>query len=135
MAGLTVNEGLVYFANLLYKGGTQYNLTLGLFTNAAGTLSESSVWADITQPGTGSGYEERSLSQGSFTVDAQGDVTYSPQQQWTATADWTGGDVTGYYIRNQDPSPKLVHIQYRDSGTFPMTNGRVYTVDLTVDTS
>ena len=134
MAGLTVNEGLNYIASLIYPTATRYDLTIGLLTNAAGTLSETSAWADITQP-SGTGYAEIALTNGNFSVDAQGDVTYSPQLQWTAGSDWTGGDITGYYIRNQNASPVLVHIEYRDSGSFPMTNGRIYTVDLTVDTS
>ena len=133
MAGITVNEGLSYFGNVLYKGATQENLTLGLFTNAAGTLTETSAWAAVTQP-SGTGYAEITLVQGTFVVSADGTVTY-PQQQWTATADWTGGDIQGFYIRNNNGTPVLVHVQERDSGGFPMTTGRIYTVDLSVDSS
>ena len=133
MAGITVNEGLSYFGNVLYKGATQENLTIGLFTNAAGTLTETSTWSAVTQP-SGSGYAEIALVQGTFTVDANGTVTY-PQQQWAAGDDWTGGDIQGYYIRNNNASPVLVHVEYRDSGGFSMTTGRIYTVDLSVDSS
>lgn len=133
MAGITVNEGLSYFGNILYKGATQEDLTIGLFTNAAGSLTETSTWSNVTQP-SGTGYAEISLSQGTFVVDANGTVTY-PQQQWTAGADWTGGDVQGYYIRNNNASPVLCHVQERDDGGFAMTNGRIYTVDLSVDSS
>lgn len=133
MAGITVNEGLSYIGNVLYKAATQETFTIGLFTNAAGTLDETSVWAGITQP-AGSGYAEITLVAGTWTVDANGTVTY-PQQQWTAGDNWTGGDITGYYIRNNNGSPVLVHLEYRDAGSFAMTNGRIYTVDLSVDTS
>jgi len=133
MAGITVNEGLEYLGNIFYKGATQEDLTLGLFVNASGTLDEASEWADITQP-SGSGYAEISLTQGNFVVGTDGTITY-PQQTWNATADWSPGDVYGYYIRNNAGTPVLVHIQYRDDGVFTMLNGRVYTVDLSIDTS
>lgn len=133
MAGFTTNEGLEYLGTIVYKGATQQNLTLGLFTNVAGNLTTASVWADVTQP-SGSGYTEYVLGQGSFVVSSAGVVTY-PQQSWTATADWSPGGVYGYYIRNNAGTPVLLHVQYRDDGIFTMTNGRVYTVDLGIDTS
>ena len=133
MAGLTVNEGLSYIGNVLYKGSTQETFTLGLFTNTTGTLTASSEWADITQP-SGTGYAEITLVAGTFVVSADGTVTY-PQQSWTAGADWSPGDVYGYYIRNNNGTPVLIHIQYRDQGVFTMTDGKVYTVDLGIDTS
>ena len=132
MAGFTVDEGQEYIANVVYKAATQETYTLGLFTNAAGTLTTSSAWAAITQP-TGAGYAEITLVAGTFVVDAAGETTY-PQQQWTATGDWTG-TVQGYYIRNNNGSPVLVHVQYRDDAGFEMLTGRIYTVDLSVDTS
>ncbi len=133
MAGITVNEGLAYIGGVLYTGATQEDLTIGLFVNAAGTLTATSEWADVTQP-AGAGYAEIALVQGTFVVDTDGTTTY-PQQQWTATANWTGGDVQGYYIRNNNGSPVLLHVEYRLNGGFAMTNGRIYTVDLSVDTS
>lgn len=133
MAGFTTNEGLEYLGTIIYKGATQENLTLGLFTNITGDLTTASEWADVTQP-TGTGYAEVSLVQGTFVVSATGVVTY-PQQSWTATDDWTSGDVYGYYIRNNAGTPILLHVQYRDDGVFTMTEGRRYTVDLGIDTS
>ena len=133
MPGITVNEGLSYFGNVLYKAATQETYTLGLFTNAAGTLTATSAWAAVTQP-SGSGYAEITLVAGTFVVSADGTVTY-PQQQWTAGDDWTGGDIQGYYIRNNNGSPVLVHVQERDDGGFTMLTGRLYTVDLSVDSS
>ena len=132
MAGITVNEGLSYLGNVIYKAGTQETYTLGLFTNAVGALTETSTWSSVTQP-SGTGYAEITLVAGTFTVDANGTVTY-PQQEWTATADWTG-TVQGYYIRNNNGTPVLVHVQYRDDGGYEMLTGRLYTVDLSVDTS
>lgn len=131
MPGITVDEGRTYFGNILYKGGTQEELTLGLFTNAAGTLTATSVWADIAQP-TGTGYAEIDLSQATW-VNTNGILTY-PQQQWTAAADWNL-PVQGYYVRNRNASPVLVHIEYRNDGGFTMLNGRIYTVDTSIDSS
>lgn len=134
MSGFTVEEGLAYFGAVLYDQSLVVeNLTLGLFTNLPGTLTLSSVWPNVTQA-SGAGYAEIPLTPGTFVVDAFGVVTY-PQQQWTATGDWAA-DVQGYYIRNQAAGfPQLVHVQYRDDGGFPMTDGQIYTVDLSVDTS
>ena len=133
MPGITVDEGKNYIGNVLHKGATQENVTLGLFTNASGTLDTTSQWSDITQP-SGSGYAEISLTQGNFVVSATGVITY-PQQSWTASADWSPGDVYGYYVRNNAGTPILLYIQYRDDGVFSMTDGQVYTVDLGIDTS
>ncbi len=138
MPGFTPNEGLNYIGNVLYKAGTQETLIMGLFTNPAvpdaSALDAGSVWTDVAQP-TGTGYAEITLTTGNFAVSAAGVVTY-PQQEWTAgAADWSANTVYGYYIRNDNASPKLVHVQYRDDGVFAMTEGRVYTVDLAIDTS
>ena len=133
MAGFTVDEGLSYIGNVLYKGATQEDLTIGLFTNVGGDLNQTAVWTDVTEP-VGSGYAEITLVQGTFTVSSLGVVTY-PQQSWTAGADWSPGDVYGYYIRNNNGSPVLLHVQYADDGVFQMTDGNVYTVDLDIDTS
>jgi len=133
MAGFTVDEGQNYIANVIYKAATQETYTLGLFVNAAGTLTTGSVWANVTEP-SGAGYAEITLVAGTFTVDSGGEVTY-PQQQWTATGDWSGGSIQGYYVRNNNASPKLIHVQYRDDAGFDMLTGRIYTVDLGVITT
>ena len=133
MAGFTTDEGQEYIADLIYAAGTQETYTMGLFVNAAGTLTTSSVWANVTQP-SGTGYAEKTLVAGTFVVDSGGEVTY-PQQQWTASDDWTGGDIQGYYIRNNAGTPRLIHVQYRDDAGFSMLTGRVYTVDLSVVTT
>lgn len=130
MAGFTVNEGLDYIASVVYAAGSTSTLKLGLFTNVAGDLGLTSQWADVTQP-SGSGYAEIDLATGSFSV-TDGVVTY-PQQSFTASSDWSPGDVYGYYVRTA--SGILVHAQYRDDGVFQMTEGRVFTVDLGIDTS
>jgi hypothetical protein len=132
MAGFTVDEGLSYIGNVIYKAATQETYTMGLFVNAPGALTTSSVWANVTQP-TGTGYSEITLVAGSFTVSAAGVVTY-PLQAWTATDNWSA-DVQGYYIRNNNGTPKLVHVEYRPAGGFAMTPGKTYEVDLSVDTS
>ena len=133
MAGFTVDEGLSYISNLVHKGTTQEDLTIGLFVDATGVLTQTSVWTDVNEP-AGSGYAEIALVQATFVVDAFGTTTY-PQQSWTAAADWSPGGVFGYYVRNNNGTPVLLYVQYRDDGIFNMTNGKVYTVDLGIDTS
>ena len=133
MAGFTTQEGLEYLGTIIYKGATQQDLTMGLFTNVVDGLIGASVWADVVQP-SGTGYAEIALTQGNFTVSSAGIVTYA-QQQWIAEDDWSPGDVYGYYIRNNAGTPVLLHVQYRDDGVFTMTTGRVFSVDLSVNTS
>lgn len=132
MAGFTVNDGLEYFGNVLYKEATQETYTIGLFVNLPGIITTSSTWASITEP-AGSGYAEITLVSGTWVVT--GDVITYPIQTWTAGDTWSGGDVQGYYIRNNNASPVLVHAQYRDEGGFSMSSGDLYEVDLSIDSS
>lgn len=132
MSGITTNEGTNYFGNVIYKAATRQDLTLGLFT-APTAPDADTEWGDITQP-SGSGYAEISLTTGNFTVSASGTITY-PQQVFTAAADWSPGDIYGYYIRNDAGTPILVHIELLDDPPFTMTNGRKIAIDLSVDTS
>lgn len=132
MAGITPNEGQDYIAEVLYsQGTTPQNLTLGLFTNTTGNLTATSTWANITQP-TGTGYSETNLTAGSWSVASGGVATY-PQASWVAGADWSA-DVYGYYIRTQEGSPRILHFEYSTEGARPMTEGNVYTVDLSTNT-
>ena len=131
MAGLSVDEGREYFAGLLYKGNTQETLVLGLFT-APTAPTVATTWADITQP-SGAGYAEITLVEATWTVSSLGVATY-PQQTWTATADWSPGDVVGYYIRNNNATKVLIHTE-NGPNVFPVYDGNVYTVDLSIDTA
>ena len=77
-----------------------FTLTLRLYTNALGTLSETSVLADVTEA-TGAnqpGYAAVTLTNANFSVDADGTVTYSPNPLFTATGTWTA--VNGAYIED-----------------------------------
>lgn len=131
MAGITPLEGQDYIAEVLYPQSlVAQTLILGLFTNTSGALTESSVWANINEP-TGAGYAEITLSTGSWTVNSGGVSTY-PQQVWTATADWNL-PVYGYYVRTDEGTPRIKHFEY-NVGARTMSNGNVYTVDLSTDT-
>lgn len=132
MAGITPNEGQDYVAEVLYPQSTAVAAySLGLFTNLPNVLTETSVWAHVTEP-TGTGYLEISLVAGNFVVSAGGVTTY-PQQSWTAVADWNL-PVYGYYIRTQEGTPRLLHFEYNAQGARTMSTGNVYTVDLSTDT-
>ncbi len=131
MAGITPEEGQDYIAEVLYSQDVSpQTLTLGLFTNSAGALTETSLWANVSQP-TGTGYAEVTLTAGSWGV-ASGGVSTFPQQSWTAGADWSA-DVTGYYIRTGEGTPRLLHFEY-GSAPRTMSTGNVYIVDLSTDT-
>ena len=129
MAGITTNQGQAYIAEAVYKK-LGLDLAMGLFTNNAG-LSVSSVWANITQP-TGGGYAEKSLVAATFTVAAGGVTTY-PVQTWTASGSSISPEVYGYYIRTVEGTPRLLHFEF-NSGARTITDGDVYTVDLSTDT-
>lgn len=132
MTGITAYEGTQYIGNVLYKGATQEDLYLGLFT-APAVPNTSTEWGDITQP-SGTGYAEIQLTTGNFTVSALGVVTY-PQQVFTAGDDWSPGSVYGYYIRNDAGTPVILHMELLNSPPFQMTAGRKIAIDLSVDTS
>jgi hypothetical protein len=72
------------------------NLDLRLYTNAADSLSATTVLADLTAP-VGSGYAIVTLA-GSWS-SSNGQVTYdhgTPDNVvWTAADSWSGGDVVG----------------------------------------
>jgi len=132
MAGITPTEGQDYIAEVLYSQETVVqDLTMGLFTNIAGNLTESSAWADITQA-SGSGYAEIALTAGTWTVATSGVATY-PSQAWIATADWTG-DVLGYYLRTREGTPRILHFEYSPNGARTMLDEDIYSVDLGTNT-
>lgn len=79
---------------------SSFALRLKLYTNTIGTLTTTSVLADVTEaditnhpgyPATG-----RLLNLANFSVDADGTITYVPGEVFTATAPWTS--VTGAAI-------------------------------------
>ena len=132
MAGITPLEGQDYIAEVLYEQSTLVeDLTLGLFVNVTGNLTESSAWADISQA-SGGGYAEIPLTAATWTISSGGVATY-PSQSWIATANWAA-PVYGYYIRTQEITPRLKHFEYSPNGSRVMSDGNVYTVDLSTNT-
>lgn len=129
MAGITPNEGQSYIAEAVYKK-LGLDLKIGLFTNT-GSLSISSVWANITQP-SGGGYAEKDLTAGSFTVGAGGVTTYA-SQVWTASGSTITPDVYGYYVRTVEATPRILHFEFNTSPR-TISDGDTYTVDLSTDT-
>lgn len=132
MAGITPLEGQDYIAEVLYEQSTTpQNITLGLFVNTTGTLTESSVWANITQA-SGGGYAEIAFTPGTFTISSGGVATY-PSQSWIATANWASA-VFGYYVRTQEVTPRILHFEYSPNGSRVMENEDIYTVDFSSNT-
>jgi len=112
MPGIVTNEGVNVIFEVMYNQDVtdrSANLILGLFINTSG-LDATTTWAssDITQP-TLTGYAEKTLTDASWTVS--GGIASYAIQEWTAGADWTDEDVTGYYIRTQGTTPRLVYIE------------------------
>lgn len=94
-------------------------LDLRLYTNAADSLSATTVFADLTFP-VGSGYATISLS-GSWAFQ-NGVVTYdhgTPDNPiWTAADSWSGGNVVG--IAMTDGS-HILHTKDLSLGPVTMT--------------
>lgn len=129
MAGFTPDEGENLICNLIYKNADANrgsSLELGLMTNTIGSLSETAVLADITEP-TGGSYARKTLTDASWTVSGD-NATYA-QQTFTATGGAYSADVTGYFIATTGTSPKLLHVQF-DTSASTMVEGADYQVDL-----
>lgn len=132
MAGFTPNEGENYIARVLYGGETRTSLTAGLFTNNT-QFTDTVVWANITQP-TGGNYAEIALTDGSFDTTSGTGVTTYPLLTWTATGSDFSAPIYGYYIRNTEGTPKILHIEANPGGAKTVLENDSYTVDLTTDT-
>lgn len=132
MAGITPDEGQDYIAEALYPQTTSLtSYTIGLFTNVTDDLTQTSEWADVTQP-TGGGYSETSLTAGSWSVASGGVATY-PTVSWIATDSWDAA-VYGYYIRTEETTPRILHFEYRPDGSQSMNEDDIYSVDLSTNT-
>ncbi len=117
-------QGLDYAAARVYGA----HLSLVAYTNAAGSLGDASVYADLVQP-TGGGYAPITLD-GTWSF-SNGTVSYvksGADPRWTATGAWsnTVRGVAMVDIAQQ----KLLH--FRDNGTaFVAANLKVLEVDIT----
>jgi len=107
------------------------SLQMGLYTNAQDSLSSTSTVATITSP-VGSGYALKTL--GGNWSSSSGVVTYDhgvvDNVIWTALDNWTGGDVTGAYIRGGTGTLYLLHFKDLSLGPVTMTTGTALEVDL-----
>lgn len=85
---------------------SNFTHTLRLYTNTIGTLSVTSVLADVTEAviGTHPGYAAVILDNTNYSVSADGVITYSPSEIFVATGAWA--NVTGAYI---DDGSRLRH--------------------------
>jgi hypothetical protein len=99
-------------------------LDLRLYTNAANSLTNSTVLADLTYP-SGSGYATVSLT-GDWTSQ-NGVVTYVSNVTFTAGDDWTGGDVVGVALTD---GTYILHTKDLGLGPVTMTTGEILEVDL-----
>jgi hypothetical protein len=87
MSSGTTNGGLTELGAAGYTNHAAY--TLVAYTNAVGTLSASSVAADLSVIVTSNGYAPITLTAANWT-SAAGVVTYLPSPVWTATGSWSG---------------------------------------------
>jgi hypothetical protein len=128
--GINPKEGIEVVLNLIYANadinrGT--DLVLGCYTNT--TVTVNTIWTDITQPNTGTGYLEKTLADDSWIIDnPNGEATYA-NQEWTATGSWSA-DVYGFYIRTTGATPKILHLQPSEIAPVTVTNGQVLTAIL-----
>jgi hypothetical protein len=82
----TPYQGLDYCAGRIYAS----HLSLVCYTNAADSLSDTTVYADLTQPASANGYAPLTLD-GTWTI-SNGTVTYlknGANPGWTATGSWS----------------------------------------------
>jgi len=128
MAGVTPNEGRALIGSAIYNGGSITSFSLVLMTNAGGTLSATSVAADITQP-TGGVYVALAIPRSGWTVGAAGDVTRSTVV-WTAVGSAYAQQVTGAALIAITPGGNvLMHYQY-DPVPKTIAQGGTYFIDL-----
>ncbi|MBT8450187.1 MAG: hypothetical protein KJO69_10880 [Gammaproteobacteria bacterium] len=124
MAGVTPNEGEDFALEKIYE---TENVVLGLFTNTSG-LSETSVWANITQPTAAGGYAEKTLTPADWTVASQNASTAA--QDFVATGAAFSAAIYGYYIRTTDVTPRILHFEVNASAPITVADGDTYRVNL-----
>ena len=104
------------------------SLELRAYVNTAGSLTDSTVFADMTEP-AGTGYAPITLS-GTYSF-TNGVVTYddgTPDNPlWTAGNNWTGGDVTGSFLTD---GVYVLHFKDLALGATTMTTGTILEIDL-----
>ena len=116
-AGIILNA---FFNNSWAAGGK--NLTLKLFVTDV-TPAQNSTAGSFTEA-SGGGYSSKTLSNGSWTVNAAGDppVASYAQQTWTFTGPLTtNGTVYGYYIVDADGT--LLYAEKFSQSFTPANNG------------
>lgn len=130
MPGFTPNEGRVVIAELIYPQSNAdrgSSLNMGLFKNTGG-LDTGSVLADII-PITGGGYAPVSLADANWSVDAQGNVTFSSNPTWTA-AGTQFDPIYGYYVFTTGATPRLMHVEVDPNAPVTKAIGVSYIVSL-----
>lgn len=111
-------------------------LSVGLFSNAQGSLSNRNVFADIT-PITGTGYAAQSLSAAGWSsaiilgVTSADDVVRVNRAPVIFTATDTWGTARGAYLFDASNS---IAIAWKDSDVaYPMVTGAKFLADLLQD--
>lgn len=122
----TPYQGLDYAAARIYTSA----LSLVCYTNAANSLGDATVYADLAQPASANGYAPIALS-GTWTI-LNGTVTYDhgtpDNPRWTATGSW-GATVNGVAMVDV-AAGKILH--FRDCAVpFVASNGRKLEPDIT----
>lgn len=115
--------------NIIVPAVYTSGLKLGVYTNTAGSLSASTVLANITQP-TGAGSGDKTLN-GTWS-SSNGVITYddgtpdNPIFENTDSGNWSA-DVTGIFLHN---GTYILHFKDLSSGAVTMTPGDQIEVDI-----
>jgi len=119
--------GLDLIATRAYISGA--SMSLVCYLNAADSLGDATVVADLVQPSTANGYAPITLTNSNWSV-SDGVLTYDTgtdpaNPQWSATGSWTGTVYGTAIIYGTD----VVHFKDLDV-PFNATAGRKLQIDL-----
>lgn len=117
MALVVPNEGESWFLKLALKDAAPGTTTIRLFKNSV-TLSDSTVWADLTEA-TFTGYASQSLSRAGWNEPTVGSVTYINRSAVTFSCSGGSQDVYGYAVTYTDGG--TTYILWAESFSSPIT--------------
>lgn len=131
MAGVYAKEGLIVLAEIFYNQSNAdrgTSLGIGLFKNTSG-LDTNSVLADVT-PITGGSYASQTLTDASWVVGANADISYPTLITFTAVGT-AFDDIYGVYVWTTGTADKLLKFEIDVEAPVSKAAGESYVVDLT----
>lgn len=121
MPAITPNQGRQFAGEKVYKTD---NLELLLYTGPTSPTS-ATVYGDITEV-SGFGYSRATLAAGSWTVNADGTVSFAQQSFTPSGGEWTG--VRGYAIVTTEGTPRILHIEQGPGAPYTVADGQPFLV-------